>query len=192
MRNYGVAVKAFTLAELLITLLILVAVSGLVVPMLSQTPDSSRRQATIASLSNLRQAILGAGPAASSCYYNDVRAYPARLDDLVKKPSGVANFDPIAKIGWNGPYLNPSFARLNDQGNTEAIDDRLEFRDGYGGVIELQLSSDARNIRLVAPGPNQTIDSSITFASPTALTKERRHDDLVLFLNTPDPVSLEN
>lgn len=180
--------RGFTLVELLITLLILVAVAGVVVPLFSSTPQTSQRQATIASMATIRSAIMGS--VVNQGYRTDVGAFPTSLNDLVIKPSGVADYDPVTRTGWNGPYLDIALARLNDQGNADPIDDVYEFYDSFGAPFVLQLTSDPDNIRLVSAGLDGVIDSSEANVTPQALTAALRDDDLVLFLNAADPVGL--
>src|SRR5262245_26929898 len=108
-----------TLIEVLVVLAILVAIATLAVPMLADISYESIDATTKISLQNLRDAILGR-------YYNDMRGVPIprhdvmggatsivdndtgipnSLADLVIKPDGAPDFDPVSKLGWRGPYV---------------------------------------------------------------------------------------
>ena len=114
--------------ELLVVLVVLIALAGIVVPLLTGVSESSRDQATRESLRQLQQLLLDR-------YRFDMQGVGASTDAIVKRgfpgpdtshlapPSrqdrpqllflfvnpvtglSEATFDPVTKRGWRGPYL---------------------------------------------------------------------------------------
>ena len=173
---------ALTLLELTVTLVILMAVAGLVVPLLTTTTDAAERRATLANMHKLRDILLGtpdrpgylqdmqsvavdskhsAIPAAN------INGVPEYLHDLFLQPSSAPNFNIESKLGWRGPYLtnatgrfhaglDPSFAAYVDIG----LVDPPAVLDGWGNPIVIQwpstgdpLETRAKYVRLVSAGP---------------------------------------
>lgn len=120
-----------TLMELLVVLTILVALAGVVVPLLSNQVSSSQLDSTYQSMLAIRQAIMG-----QPSYYMDTKGLsftrsnptatsptadhagmPATLNDLFVNPgitmANTLSFDPLSQKGWRGPYLNQTMGNLN-------------------------------------------------------------------------------
>ena len=203
--------SGLTLLELIVVLVILVALAGVLVPLIGSSSDDARQTATRATLKNLRDAVLayaqdmkgvqvGTG---TFCYTTGL---PRTLADLQKRPTDdksnpVADFDPLARRGWRGPYLlqstgkfdkiklDASFAPYGNQ-------DDPAFLDSWGAPIVLQLpAGDAlgQYARLVSAGPPLRIGGVLVSVintpkdETTTLTQDKRGNDLVLFLRIQDP-----
>jgi len=82
--------KGFTLIELLIVIVILGILASLAIPRLAGRTEEARVQAA-------RSDIEGGLSTALDLYEMDMGKYPARLDDLIRKPGTAAR--------WKGPYL---------------------------------------------------------------------------------------
>jgi prepilin-type N-terminal cleavage/methylation domain-containing protein len=121
--------RAFTLIELLIVVCILAVMAGLVIPLMGTTQDAALKDVTVASMSAVREAIMG-GPS-SAGYHLDMKYIDAqppnkvpqtirdlfvrpRLDGMRSDPDSdpesvlVPRYDPATRKGWRGPYLNPT------------------------------------------------------------------------------------
>jgi general secretion pathway protein G len=104
--------RGLTLLELIIVLLLIGLVAAVAVPRAIDLMGPSKKTLTEKELLNLKRAIVGnpdlvaAGGYSQRGYEGDVGALPNALTDLVTKPSGVPNWDPWNKKGWNGPYID--------------------------------------------------------------------------------------
>jgi len=104
--------KGFTLIELTVVLLILVALAGLAIPYVGGTNRMALCQATDASMQALKSAIMGGG--ANSGFYMDLLGYFPKatksttadfnLRYLFEQSSWPA-YNPKTAVGWRGPYL---------------------------------------------------------------------------------------
>ena len=200
--------RGFSLLELSVVLLVMVATSVIVVPMLSTrvvTNDGEyatpREITTISTLNVLREAIVGdEGVMENLAHVPD--ALPREVSDLVddkppehlvnRKPE-LAKFNAIYGIGWRGPYIQATGKNL--VGKPTII-------DGWGREIKLQVdfddngevdSEELRYIRLVSAGPNGRIETPSDKANmqpgknaDQTLTLSDCGDDLVMFLCVAD------
>jgi len=102
----------FTLIELVIIIVVLGILAAVAIPKFSDMSDSSKINATKQELSALKQAIVGNPSAtAGGVYINrgfegDIGFLPERLQDLVSKPDSVVAYNPLTRLGWNGPYMD--------------------------------------------------------------------------------------
>lgn len=115
----------FTLIELVIIIVVLGILATVAIPKFSDMSDSSKINATKQELTALKQAIVGNPSAtAGGAYINrgfegDVGFPPERLQDLVSKPDSVTTYNPLTRLGWNGPYIDGnSNSYLNDAWET--------------------------------------------------------------------------
>ncbi len=200
-------VRGFSLLELVVVMMVLVATAIIVLPMLKTTvATSDGRQATASEITTrttlevLRQAMVGdQGVMENLAHEPD--ALPREVSELVDpQPPGhlqrnkpqLARFDSIYRIGWRGPYIQPT--GKNAEGQPTII-------DGWGHEIEMQVDFDddgqvnaeeSRYMRLVSAGPNGRIDTPQDPANmepghhDQALTMSDCGDDLVVFLQVPD------
>lgn len=135
--------RGLTLMELLIVIAILVALAGIVAPLISEDPDETKATVTRASLVSLRDVILGSYrqdmehrlPRPGAWGVGKGRADKPQLRYLFINPGTTAapgtaeniapSFDPVARRGWRGPYLMPSAA-------TYQVDVARGFTSDYG------------------------------------------------------------
>lgn len=82
--------KGFTLIEILLVVIIIGILVSLVAPRLAGRSEEARRQAAKADID-------GGISLALDMYEIDNGRYPSKIEDLLDKPSGAAN--------WKGPYL---------------------------------------------------------------------------------------
>jgi prepilin-type N-terminal cleavage/methylation domain-containing protein len=133
----------FTLIELVIIIVVLGILAAVAIPKFSDMSDSSKINATKQELAALKRAVVG-NPAATAggAYINrgfegDVGFLPERLQDLVSKPDSIATYNPLTRLGWNGPYMDgDGSAYLTDAWNatyTYQPSGRQMFSTGGGG-----------------------------------------------------------
>lgn len=186
-----------TLLELLVVLLLLVAIAGTVIGLLPSAVATAERDATAVSLRRVRQAIVGGE--GQPGYRGDLRALPATIADLLRKPALAKDFDPLTGLGWRGPYLLVSSGTytVGPGGFTVAygVTGDPALLDAWGNPIVLQYPTTvpdytadekAKYVRLVSAGPDGVIDSPPSALTPADLTSALRDDDVVLFLEVPD------
>jgi prepilin-type N-terminal cleavage/methylation domain-containing protein len=111
--------RGLTLVELIVVLAILVALAGLLVPLLSSTSSKAQDTTTQATMIALRNAVIA--------YHQDMKGIqvwndgsvappgatgmPLTLRDLQIPPlvpdgsATVQRFDPVTRRGWRGPYM---------------------------------------------------------------------------------------
>ena len=193
----------------MVVMLILIAIVLIVVPSFtsiqivtpsgqSETPTAIATQAT---LNTVRQAIAGEDGVIESLSHK-TNALPRKINDLVQEvaPEHMAesapelqHYDPINKIGWNGPYVRAT--GRNETGEPTIV-------DAWGNELELQVDFDhdgnvnqleSKYIRVVSGGPNGEIETpgDLSNMKPgedelSELTLSECGDDLVLFLRFPD------
>ena len=88
--------KGFTLIEILLVVIIIGILVSLVAPHLAGRSEEARKQAAHADIE-------GGISLALDLYEVDNGGYPAKLEDLISKPSGGGN--------WRGPYLKKSLPK---------------------------------------------------------------------------------
>jgi type II secretory pathway pseudopilin PulG len=101
----------FTLIELVIIIVTLGILAAVAVPRFADLAGSAKVNATRQELNSLKKAIVGdpgvvaGGAYADRGFEGDVGFVPGRLQDLTLKPDSVAAYDPLTRLGWNGPYI---------------------------------------------------------------------------------------
>lgn len=121
---------AFTLAELVVVILIIAATAGIAALALSSTKESAHEDAARVSFQRIKAAIYGKN--GKPGYYQDLGYPPRRLVDLLQHDQAQDDpYDPVTRKGWNGPYLvsngsiptettDPRFIDLEQKGYVEA------------------------------------------------------------------------
>lgn len=188
--------RGLTLLELVVVVLVLVALAGILVPILSSDLRVRRgseevtapRLVTETTMRRMRDAIMGAEGRPG--YRGDLPGrLPATVRDLFVKPAALADFDMNTRTGWRGPYILEATGRyhvvpaLNFTADYGAENDPA-LLDGWGRPIVIQYASpdaDKKYVRLISAGENGVIDTL-----RTDLTAVNRGDDLVLFLRRAD------
>ncbi|MBN2701796.1 MAG: hypothetical protein JXR29_10140 [Methylothermaceae bacterium] len=121
----------FTLLELTVVLLVLIALAAVVLPYTQGTVSQAACQTTDATMAAVRDAIMGS--ASGPGYYSDMGGnFPAYDDSGNLKyhlhflfntstttgdsvhPSHLKNFKPNLALGWRGPYLQGGGGKLVD------------------------------------------------------------------------------
>jgi type II secretory pathway pseudopilin PulG len=223
--------RGLTLIELVIVLTILVALGGLVVPMFGNMGEQAREEATKATLARVAEAIDGPGGYAETMKYAKnpgaadpdersgegsglpwpsdtdgagvTRADHPQLAFLFKAPAGLPDYDPVSRIGWNGPYLSTTTATayqiegtFTDTFGEEGEDPAdLAPLDGWGNPVVIQLPTAATGtmvqrveaVRLVSAGPNGAIETPANVRTPDTSDEDVVGDDIVLYLRRENP-----
>jgi len=102
----------WTLIELVIVIVVLGIMAAVAVPEFADMADSSRINATKQEMLALKVAIVGDPSATSGGVYinrgyeGDVGFVPSALTDLAAKPDSVSSYNPLTRLGWNGPYID--------------------------------------------------------------------------------------
>jgi hypothetical protein len=95
-------------------LVVLAVLAAVAIPKVGMMIDSSSKAATLDEMMQLKRAIVGSpnvtagGQFIDVGYEGDVGSLPSSLNDLVMKPPAVAQYNPFSRLGWNGPYIDPS------------------------------------------------------------------------------------
>lgn len=206
-----------TLVELIVVLFVLVALAGLLVPTFNNAGRDASRTATRATLATVARVIVGPGGYVEAMRFardsddflgpfGDASGlpWPGQLDIdggsadhpqlhfLFRQPSGlpVPPYDPVTRIGWNGPWLDASAATTYGRTGLDAsftatygAAGDIAPIDGWGNPVVIQLPVGGRDFaRLVSAGPNNTIDTD-----PDANTPVDVDDDVVLYLYRENP-----
>ena len=170
--------KGFTFFELIITLAVLVAISGLLVPLCNEHYASATETATNATLHHVRLAVMDYWRDTKHVELDGVTTHAAEAerfspDWLFLDPVSndlTVDYSPTTRIGWNGPYAEPTgFA----SGTPQLI-------DAWNRAIVIQYvtpSASVKEVRVVSAGSDGVVD--IPAATPTsALTPADVGDDL--------------
>ena len=137
-------IRGFTLIEILLTLTVLSALLLIGIPQFTDFSSDARRAVTRDRMSVIREAIMGDPRLVSGGVYtkpgyigNCLRAPDTnRLNDLSVDPGSgqcpPGAYDPVTRLGWNGPYLDTSSADWK--------------KDAWGTDFEYTLSTGADTI----------------------------------------------
>lgn len=192
--------RGVTLIELVVALAILVALGGIALYALTDISitvgdekRSSRQIATEASMSAIRDAILGTS--AQNGYFQDLGQdadfFPEDLAALFEAPESLPealrSFDPERGTGWMGPYLTTAtgvFPELGSAVDGYGVPGDPTMIDAWGNPIIIQRSTDQKFSRLVSLGENGFLDTPQNVSEPT---QAQRGDDLLAFFFVSDP-----
>lgn len=176
--------SALTLLEMLVALSIIVALSGLVIPVCSGTMVSAAQTATEATLSEARQAVLRYWHDTKWVTLDGVGSFALESDRfntvwLFKSPvsnDASVQYDPNLRVGWNGPYLTAaSMGHVTAPGLADAWNHALVAQYVNPGA-------EVKDVRLVSAGANGVID--IAAGTPTSsLTSNNVGDDLYVAIS---------
>lgn len=174
--------KALTLVELIIVLGVLVAISGIVVPLCSSQLSSAAQTATRATLAQVQLAMQD--------YWLDTKLIPLdgtttyateaqRFDIAWLFLSPVTNdqtaqFDAYLRRGWNGPYLL-----------TSTVQGEFDLIDAWNNQLHVQNvtpSANIKDVRIVSSGPNGLLEIPSNTAT-SSLTSQDIGDDVYVALS---------
>jgi len=117
----------FTLIEIVIIIVTLGILAAVAVPKFADMANSAKVNATKQELMSLKKAIVGDPSAIAGGEYidrgfeGDIGNPPSLLVDLAQKPGSLAVYNPLTRLGWNGPYI--------DDDNNEYLSDA--WGNGY-------------------------------------------------------------
>jgi general secretion pathway protein G len=129
--------SGFTLIEILMAVSVVAIVAAVSVPRFIDYRNDAKAAVTTDTLNSIKLAITGDARTGRTGYLSHMGAVPTSLNDLVAQGTQPA-YDPINKIGWNGPYLDTSNANWN--------------KDGWGTAIQYTPAS--RTLRSCGPNAN--------------------------------------
>ena len=147
-------VSGFTLAEMVIVIIMLSILMIVVIPKVRQNfLTSSRETAAEKELLELAKAIVGDPQEGYLGYLNEVGSYPASLKALYDS-TGASAYNPFTRTGWNGPYVE---LRSSDVTDPEDASEKLpEIRvDPWGNIYKYH----AGNRTIYSFGPDGQDDS---------------------------------
>lgn len=178
--------RAFTLIELVVVLVIVVALASALLPTLGSTVEATGTRTAVVQLRTLRTALVG--NATTAGFLGDTGRAATSFTELMARPADLADWDPATKLGWRGPYLDPTAVTIAADG--------MSLSDIAGAVIAFQTPDNTsgdggpndRYWRLVHSGPDQEIDTTPAAhgLTPAELELTERDDDIVLFLHVED------
>ena len=102
----------FTLIEIVIIIVTLGILAAVAVPKFADMANSAKVNATKQEMMSLKKAIVGDPSAVAGGEYidrgfeGDIGNPPSQLSDLVQKPDSLALYNPLTRLGWNGPYID--------------------------------------------------------------------------------------
>ncbi len=183
----------FTLIELTVVLLILIALAGLALPYLSGTSQASLCRATDVTMQNVKKVII------ERFYLDTLGKFPAdkgatdyNLKYLFTQGSW-QDFDIDSQTGWRGPYLQngmtlSSAPDASFQDNTKVHDNiiaaQIQVLDAWGRPIVLQDTGSGFRIVSAGPGSGLGLENG---ALDTTIAGSRGADDRVLYLDVATP-----
>jgi len=164
--------SGLTLIELLVVLVILAALAGVVLPHMNDLrigPFGSRGKSpqeivTETTLLRVRAAIMGdeSMPGLWQDLGGKETELPQTIAELFAPPAGwTDSFDPNTRLGWRGPYIQPTGAQLGDQLADLGYGDRDDpaILDGWGRPIVIQ-DPGTLQIRLLSAGADAILSTS--------------------------------
>jgi prepilin-type N-terminal cleavage/methylation domain-containing protein len=135
--------NAFSLVELVVVLLIIAAIAAVAIPSIGNMVVQSRVRVTQKEMVELVRAVVGNPETGLRGYLDDLGTLPdASLSFLYTFNAAVHSpYNPFARTGWNGPYIDTTRKDIN--------------RDGVVGANEYDILYDAW-------GNPYTLDDTVT------------------------------
>jgi len=175
---------AFTLIELLVVLSILAALSGIVLPLCSESLNNANETVTRSTLAEARTAMLQYWHDTKFVGLNGVTTVATEsqrfnISWLFANPvtnTSTVQFDPNLRTGWNGPYIATSTADTTVGGPN--------LVDAWNQTLSVQYvnpSDTLKDVRIVSAGRNGVVDIPAATAT-SALTTSSIGDDLYVAL----------
>lgn len=177
--------NAFTLIELIVVLTILVALSGIVLPICSENLSTANATATRSTLAEARNAMLQYWHDSKFVALDGVTTFATesqRFEISWLFASPVTNttsvqFDPNLRTGWNGPYIASS--------TTDADIAGPGLVDAWNQTLSVQYvnpGGSLKDVRIVSSGGNGVVDIPAGMAT-SSLTSSSIGDDLYVALS---------
>lgn len=177
--------KAFTLLELLVVLSLLVALSGIVLPICSESLSNANATATRSTLAETRDAMLQYWHDSKLVVLDGVNSVAAESERfeiswLFANPvtnTNTAQFDPNTRKGWNGPYIAVSTT------DPEGVGPGLV--DAWNQPLSVHYvnpGGSLKDVRIVSAGQNGVVDIPAGMAT-SSLTTSNIGDDLYVALS---------
>lgn len=139
--------NAFTLAELMIVLTILVVVAAIVIPLLGNSDEDAKTTVTNSSLVQMRDVVLGRyridmGSLPLPGDYGQGKGRPflpqvrylfvnPKTETALDVDSQENDFDPFVKRGWRGPYLMSGSGTYSIDADNNKNPDRTRTISGF-------------------------------------------------------------
>lgn len=175
-RPNGRRCGALTFVELIVVMVVLAVLAGLLVPLVGGVIGDSQRKATEATMQTVRAAIVGDARGSGHGYWSDMQQLPRpgepglnagradhpQLHYLFVNPEPETTFDPHTRLGWRGPYLQPTGATYQVDSargfdTTYGEEGDAAVRDGWNRPIVIDQPGDERTASLRSAGPDGTL-----------------------------------
>lgn len=127
----------FTLIEIVIIIVTLGILAAVAIPKFADMANSAKVNATKQEMMSLKKAIVGdpsavaGGEFIDRGFEGDIGNLPSQLPDLAQKPDSLANYNPLTRLGWNGPYID----RANNDYLTDAWGNAYVYQPGSRRII---------------------------------------------------------
>ncbi len=173
--------RGLSVLELIVVIAIVASLASVALPIFTDVHSTAKESSTRSTLVQVRDAV--------TLYWADTKSIP--LDGLAtfaietqrfqvvwlfRNPVTnliSASYDPLTRIGWNGPYL------LHATGDPDLYGQHSLIDAWNNPVVIQDFDSNAsiRDVRVVSAGPNGVIDIPAA-VSTTALTSSEIGDDI--------------
>jgi type II secretory pathway pseudopilin PulG len=155
--------SGLTLIELLVVLMVLIAVAGIVIPNVTESRNFAQQTVTEQTLMRVRAAIMGDERVPG--LWRDLGGHeldpPLSISDLFVRRVEWPRFDPNTRLGWHGPYIQPTGVSIDEELASEGygnVDDPA-ILDGWGRPIVIQ-DAGTLQIRLVSGGADRLLNTA--------------------------------